>query len=132
MVDEAPESNALHGRYQMEQINYKLLYSTDTGIYTYHAEDYFSGMRRGEIGNHHHVAGPYLVWYAEKSAWREDYRRVDNGSQVKLVIGLAMAAAPSVDWCGYWQRSRKYVMNDQMRRWMVIMETAARLSEARE
>jgi hypothetical protein len=33
--------------------------------------------------------------------------RFDNGSQVKLVMGLALAASPSVDWCGYWQRSHK-------------------------
>lgn len=32
-------------------------------------------------------------------------RRVDNGRQVQAVMGLAMAAPVSVDWCGYWQRA---------------------------
>jgi hypothetical protein len=63
-------------------------------------------MRRAEIGHHHHIAGVYLVRYAQESAWREDHRRSDNGRQVKMVATLAMAAVTSVDWCGYWQRAR--------------------------
>jgi len=61
-------------------------------------------MRRAEQGHHHHIAGVYLGRYAQESAWREDHRRVDNGGQVRGVVGLAMAARPSVDFCGYWQR----------------------------
>lgn len=51
------------------------------------------------------VAGSYLVRYAQESTWREDNRRVANGTQVRGVMGLAMAAPTSVDWCGYWQRA---------------------------
>jgi hypothetical protein len=64
-------------------------------------------MRRAEIGHHHHVAGPYLVRYAQESAWREDRRRMPNGMQVQAVMGLAMKNRPSVDWCGYWQRASR-------------------------
>lgn len=35
----------------------------------------------------------------------KDPRRDPNGAQVRLVVGLAMKAPPSVDFCGYWQRS---------------------------
>jgi ISXO2-like transposase domain len=70
------------------------------------AEGFFSRLRRGEIGHHHHVAGPYLVRYAQESAWREDHRRADNSRQVQAVIGLAMASRPSIDWCGYWQHGQ--------------------------
>jgi len=45
------------------------------------AESYFSRLRRGELGHHHHIAGPYLVRYAQEAAWREDLRRVSNGEQ---------------------------------------------------
>ena len=38
-------------------------------------------------------------------AWQDEHRRVDNGSQVRRVAHLAMKAAPSVDFCGYWQRA---------------------------
>ena len=68
------------------------------------AEGFFSRMRRAEIGHHHHIAGTYLVRYAQEAVWREDHRRMDNGGQVQAVMALAMASCPSVDWCGYWQR----------------------------
>jgi hypothetical protein len=92
----------------MQRIDHQAAYS-DRGVYSNGAESFFSRMRRGEIGHHHHVAGPYLIRYAQESAWREDHRRVDNGRQVQGVMGLAMAAPVSVDWCGYWQRAEKAV-----------------------
>ena len=62
-------------------------------------------MRRAEIGHHHHVAGPYLIRFAQEAAWREDHRRDPNGSQVDRIVALAMRNKPSVDFCGYWQRA---------------------------
>ncbi len=73
-------------------------------INTNSAESFFSRMRRGEIGHHHHLAGPYLIRFAQESAWREDHRKDPNG-QVDRVVALAMKNKPSVDFCGYWQRS---------------------------
>jgi hypothetical protein len=70
------------------------------------AEGYFSRLRRGEQGHHHHIAGPYLVRYAQEAAWREDLRRVSNGEQTHSIVGLAMRCRPSVDFCGYWQRAQ--------------------------
>jgi ISXO2-like transposase domain len=43
------------------------------------AEEYFSRWRRAEIGIHHHIAGAYLLRYAQESSWREYNRRVSNG-----------------------------------------------------
>jgi hypothetical protein len=65
-----------------------------------------SRMRRGEIGHHHHVAGPYLIRYAQEASWREDNRRVSNGEQVKRAVSLALSCKPSVDFSGYWQRHK--------------------------
>lgn len=107
MVDEATAWNELNSRYEVSRIDHGSLYSTGTGTYTNGAESFFSRMRRAEIGHHHHIAGSYLVRYAQEMAWREDHRRTDNGRQVSLVAGLAMAAPVSVDWCGYWQRKWK-------------------------
>ena len=106
MADEATSWNDLHGRFAVSRIDHGQLYSAQTGIYTNGAEEFFSRMRRAEIGHHHHIAGAYLVRYAQESAWREDHRRVPNGTQVRAVAGLAMGAPTSVDWCGYWQRGR--------------------------
>jgi transposase-like protein len=106
VADEAASWNDLNSRFAMQRIDHQQAYSL-AGVYTNGAEAFFSRMRRGEIGHHHHVAGPYLIRYAQESAWREDHRRADNGRQVRGVMALAMAAPTSVDWCGYWQRAQR-------------------------
>lgn len=106
IADEAGSWNDLHSRYTVDRIDHGKLNSAGTGVYTHGAEEFFSRMRRAEIGHHHHVAGPYLARYAQEAAWRQDHRRADNGHQVQGVMGLAMACRPSVDWCGYWQRAQ--------------------------
>lgn len=104
-ADEAASWDDLHKNYEMRRINHKEAYSLD-GACTNMAESFFSRMRRAEIGHHHHIAGPYLIRYAQEAAWREDARRVPNGEQVSRVAMLAMHAKPSVDFCGYWQRAK--------------------------
>jgi len=37
-------------------------------------------------------------------AWREDNRRVANGSQAGMVVRSAMVLPVSRQWKGYWQR----------------------------
>ena len=105
MVDESSAWNDLAARYVVKTINHQLAYSMD-GACTNGAESFFSRLRRAEQGHHHHISGVYLGRYAQESAWREDHRRVDNGGQVRGVVGLALAARPSVDFCGYWQRAQ--------------------------
>ncbi len=102
-ADEAPSWNSLHSRFEMRRINHQEAYSLD-GACTNWAESYFSRLRRGEIGHHHHLAGPYLLRYAQEASWREDNRRVDNGNQVRRVTTLALGRKPTVDFSGYWQR----------------------------
>jgi hypothetical protein len=51
-------------------------------------------------------AGPYLIRFAQEAAWREDHRKEPNGFQVDRVVAIVMKNKPSVDYCGYWQRSR--------------------------
>ncbi len=104
-ADESPAWNPLHARFAMQRVNHQDGYSVD-GACTNGAESYFSRLRRGELGHHHHIAGPYLVRYAQEAAWREDLRRVSNGEQTHGIVGLAMRSSPSVDFCGYWQRAQ--------------------------
>ncbi|WP_082654104.1 transposase [Bradyrhizobium pachyrhizi] len=59
------------------------------GACTNRAEEYFSRLRRAEIGIHHYVAGAYLLRYAQESSWREDNRRASNGDQVNRIAALA-------------------------------------------
>jgi hypothetical protein len=53
---------------------------------------------------HHHIAGAYLLRYAQEASWREDNRRMSNGEQVNRLAGLATKRGKSVDFTGYWQR----------------------------
>lgn len=107
-ADESGAWNNLYAKYEMLRINHQEAYSLD-GACTNVAESFFSRLRRGEAGHHHHVAGPYLIRFAEEAAWREDNRRVANGDQVRAVMSLAMKAKPSETFCGYWERAE----NDQ-------------------
>ena len=80
-ADESANWNELHGRFEMKRINHEEAYSLD-GACTNWAEEFFSRMRRAEIGHHHHIAGAYLLRYAQEASWREDNRRISNGEQV--------------------------------------------------
>jgi len=111
-ADESPAWNTLHAAFAMQRVNHQEGYSVG-GACTNGAESYFSRLRRGELGHHHHIAGPYLPRYAQEAAWREDLRRVSNGEQVYGIAGrlstrrrVALRCRPSVDFCGYWQRAQ--------------------------
>jgi transposase-like protein len=105
-ADEAAGWDALATKYEMRRINHQEAYS-DGEACTNQAESYFSRLRRAEAGHHHHISGPYLLRYAQESAWREDARRVNNGAQVRRVAELALKRGPSVDFSGYYQRHVK-------------------------
>lgn len=105
LADEAPAWNELHAKYEVKRIDHQQAYSLD-GACTNWAESYFARLRRGEMSHHHHIAGDYLIRYAQEAAWREDNRRVSNGDQVKRVAGNALGRKKSVDFTGYWQRHK--------------------------
>jgi ISXO2 transposase-like protein len=88
-ADEAASWDNRHERFEIKRINHQEAYSFD-GACTNMAEEYFSRLRRAEIGIHHHIAGAYVLRYAQESSWREDNRRVSNGDQVNRVAALAL------------------------------------------
>ena len=96
-ADEAAALDGLHERFEVKRINHQEAYSLD-GACTNWAEEYFSRLRRAEIGIHHHIAGAYLLRYAQESSWREDNRRVSNGDQVNRIAALTMKRGKSVDF----------------------------------
>jgi transposase-like protein len=105
MADEAGSWNVLHASFPMKRIDHSKAYSDD-GACTNGAEEYFSRLRRAEIGHHHHIAGAYLNRYAAEAGWRDDHRRESNGAQFRMIVGLVAKNGPSVDFCGYWQRAK--------------------------
>jgi hypothetical protein len=88
-ADEAGSWDNLHERFEVKRINHQEAYSLD-GACTNWAQEYFSRLRRAEVGIHHHIAGACLLRYAQESSWREDNRRVSNGDQVSRVAALAL------------------------------------------
>lgn len=103
-ADEATHWEHLHGKFDTRRINHGQSYSDGVAC-TNQAESFFSRLRRMEIGTHHHMAGAYMHQYANEASWREDNRRVDNGSQAKAVIASGLASKVSRQWAGYWQRA---------------------------
>lgn len=55
------------------------------------------------MGPHHHIAGPYLVRYANDGVWRENNRRVDDKRRVHTALAAALNAKQSRSLDGYWQ-----------------------------
>lgn len=102
-ADEASHWDVLHAHYNTYRINHSEAYSDD-GACTNMAESFFSRLRRAEIGTHHQFAGCYLSAYAAEMDWREDNRRIDNGSLYTLSIHAALQHGVSRVWKGYWQR----------------------------
>lgn len=72
-ADEAAAWDNLHERFEVKRINHQEAYSLD-GAGTNWAEEYFSRLRRAEVGIHQHIAGAHLLRYAQESSWREDNR----------------------------------------------------------
>jgi len=103
-ADEGSGWDALHAGWDTKRVNHSVKFY-DKGTCTNQAESYFSRLRRMEVGTHHHIAGPYLFAYAGEASWREDNRRISNGSQAMLVGESAMASPVSRLWKGYWQRN---------------------------
>jgi ISXO2-like transposase domain len=58
-ADEARVWDDLHASFEMKRINHREAYSKD-GACTNQAESYIARLRRAEIGQHHHIAGPHL------------------------------------------------------------------------
>jgi transposase-like protein len=102
-ADEAANWDRLHAHYDMHRINHSVAYSLD-GACTNQAESFFSRLRRAEMGQHHHISGKYLGFYAAEMAWREDNRRVSNGAQHEAATVAALCHPVSRVWKGYWQR----------------------------
>jgi len=105
-ADEHAAYDALHSSFDMRRINHSVEYSSKDSC-TNGAEGWFSRLRRGEVGQHHHIAGKHLLAYAQEMAFREDHRRVDNGSVYRKLAGLCLSTPQSRTWCGYWQGNKR-------------------------
>jgi transposase-like protein len=105
-ADESGEWNILHASYPMKRVNHSVEFKSDDGGCTNQAESYFSRLRRAEFGVHHRISGHRLQAYADEMAWRENHRRLANGTHWNLVTAAALAHPKSATWAGYWHREK--------------------------
>jgi transposase-like protein len=105
-ADESGAWNILHASYPMKRVNHSVEFVSEDGACTNQAESYFSRLRRSEFGIHHRISGHLLQAYANEMAWRENNRRLANGTHWNLIIAAALAAPKSSTWVGYWHREK--------------------------
>ena len=108
-ADEARAWNDLHATFEMKRINHGEAYSKD-GACTNQAESYIlPDLRRAEIGQHHHIAGPqHLGQYAGEMAMAPKTCAATATEPNSMRCGrLALGHPPSPAWAGYWQRHRR-------------------------
>jgi transposase-like protein len=104
-VDDAGHWNVLLSQFDdVKFVNHSKEGYSVNGVHTNWVESFNSRMRHADRSVHHHVAGPYLRSYANEIAWREDHRRVSNGTQFTLLLKGAARHPVSRKWKGYWQR----------------------------
>jgi transposase-like protein len=103
-ADESSAWDRLHASYDMRRVNHSIEYKGEDGACTNQAESFFSRLRRAQYGIHHRIAGPYLDQYASEMAWRENNRRLANGTHWNLISAAALAHPVSRKWAGYWNR----------------------------
>ncbi|WMS42528.1 IS1595 family transposase [Acuticoccus sp. MNP-M23] len=102
-ADEASHWDRLHAGWTVGRINHSIAYSTPESC-TNQVESFFSRLRRMVVGQHHGVSAQYLYQYANEAAWKEDNRRVDNGTAFRKTLRNALTSPVSRAWAGYWQR----------------------------
>lgn len=103
-ADESDQWNILHASFPMKRVNHSAEFKSEDGGCTNEAESFFSRLRRSEYGIHHRISGSLLHTYATECAWREDHRRVANGTQWNLITAAALHNRKSERWAGYWHR----------------------------
>lgn len=110
-ADEASQYDPLHGFFDTKRINHSKIYSDGIAC-TNQAESFFSRMRRAERGVYNSIGRGYTSYYAREMAWREENRRMANGSQFGAILRNALASPVSRRMKGYWQRRRSDIRTD--------------------
>jgi hypothetical protein len=52
------------------------------------------------------LSGHLLQAYSDEMTWRENYRRLSNGTHRRLITAAALATPKSPTWAGYWHREK--------------------------
>jgi hypothetical protein len=80
----------------MKRINHQEAYSLNDAC-TNDAESFFARMRRAEIGHHHHIAGPYLIRFAQELAAKSVVSYASIASSSAFASFKSGVSKPSVN-----------------------------------
>lgn len=106
-TDEGTSWKILEGYFDnVKSVNHTVAYAIN-GVHTNWVESFHSRIRRGERGVHCRISGRYLQGYADEFGWREDHRRVANGTQFAMLMSATARQPVSRAWKGYWQRRKE-------------------------
>jgi transposase-like protein len=106
-TDEANAYDNLHARYEMRRVNHSVEYMSEEGACSNQAESFFARFRRFQHGQIHRMGQLYISNYANEIAYREDTRRMDNGSIFRDITMKCMKTLQSNEWTGYWQGNHR-------------------------
>jgi transposase-like protein len=106
-ADEANAYDNLHALYDMQRVNHSVEYRSEFGACSNQAESFFARFRRFQHGQVHRMGQLYLSNYANEMAYREDTRRVDNGSIFRDIASKCIKVLQSNEWTGYWQGNHR-------------------------
>lgn len=86
------------------------------GVHTNLVEAQHSRIRRAERGVYLKISGTHAQRYADELSWRDDFRRVSNGQQFKMLLGRAAVLRPDAELVGYWQKRPEWLLSINRRR----------------
>ena len=106
-ADEHNAYDPLHAKFEVHRVNHQIEYRSDSGATNNQAESFFSRFRRMQYGQIHKFGNIYLDHYANEAAYREDNRRMNNGTMfLEILIKCAISKTSRI-FCGYWQGNRR-------------------------
>ncbi|MCV0414125.1 MAG: IS1595 family transposase [Brevundimonas sp.] len=86
------------------------------GVHTNLIEAQHARIRRAERGVYLHINGNHAQRFADELSWRDDFRRLDNGQQFRMVLTRALKLSPDLELVGYWQKRPEWLRSINRRR----------------
>jgi len=104
VTDEQPAYSRYHLHFaEHSTVNHSVGLVVD-GVHTNLVEAQHSRIRRAERGVYLHINGNHAQRFADELSWRDDFRRLSNGQQFRMVLSRALILSPDAEMTGYWQK----------------------------
>lgn len=104
VTDEQPAYSRYHLHFaEHTTVNHSVGLVVD-GVHTNLIEAQHSRIRRAERGVYLHISGNHAQRFADELSWRDDFRRLSNGQQFRMVLSRALILSPDAEMTGYWQK----------------------------